>query len=138
MCEAARTATTSGAVKKKPMVVPTAVRTAVQGEMNIAIKIGTCAINVALYGPTTILNGGPTKIIGIRMPIAIRSAETTRSLVLSLVFKICHPFVGNSIQHSILRQFCQMIKLDKTFTNNYGGIAGIFYRNTREKCLINL
>lgn len=47
MCDAALTATTKGAVKKNPIVVPTAVKTAVHGEINIAIIIGTCAISVA-------------------------------------------------------------------------------------------
>ena len=83
MCDVARAATTGGVPqKKKPRAVPIAVSSADSGEINIAIKIGTCAVRVAVNAGGSVMRRKPNAV-GIMIPNAISSAVITIFFVLN-------------------------------------------------------
>ena len=67
-----------------------AVKSAAHGEINMAMKIGTCAINVAVNAGGRVTRR-KLKYTWIIMPMAINNAVNTKSLVCSLVFKMTPP-----------------------------------------------
>ena len=86
MCDAARTTTTGSSPENwKPIVVPIAVKIADMGEMNIAIKIGTWAVRVAVNAGGRITRKKPNAV-GMIIPNAISNAVITRFFVLSDFF----------------------------------------------------
>ena len=74
--------------KEKPTVVPIVTKTATDGEINIAINIGTWLANVKEAGSKTILSG---ENIGITIPIAHKSAVNTNFFELTLWFILIPP-----------------------------------------------
>ena len=66
-----------------PLIVLIAVSSADSGEINIAIKIGTCAVRVAVNAGGSVMRRKPNAV-GIMIPNAISSAVITIFFVLNL------------------------------------------------------